>query len=631
MRKYICSAWLLSAIAVVLLIPISNEATAAGTAKMRTDVLSDSALAASLRSAEPASRDPSLVAARREWQQLAASAPANYSKAEVVTSRGFSSAEIQDLADDHGLDILRVEAKVPVDDGNEVFTFSFGARALEQTNGTLASRIDRAVADARRNFETLAATEKDAARSARYRKVSRSLFMLYKVEAIGSNAAFGKIGRDSRIRAVLRTTESPVEGELQAHIALRQQSQGELAKIGIGPDATSRLISPCDSDQVAATFAGSKPSVVNPCQPKPERPDPPPAPANPPWLTGVAVIDNNFHGIQQYVDTNFDTTSTHKATIPTADYFSCNSMSGSNKCPNDLTFTTRGNTGGAYAWGVGISNYGGTGARWQCGWYVQSSYDYGLQWVWRCDWITVQLRDVTVGSATSTFRFGGLSKSIPVSPGSTTTNNFKVSTFAWSGSPVAYDGSFAQCVPLRGLGQPSAPCDPFTINGNYVDGISGFEDKVVIPNPSCTAIVRSGTVSDASSGCFIADSWVSNLPAAYLDTTALDTSLPFTTSQFVASVGSADGKQLRTAAEIPPGAVQKMTNPALDYYWSISFWAYGRNNLIGQSARHLQAVTARDASAYVCLAGTGNAPPLGPAACMFNVDISVVGPDQTFR
>jgi hypothetical protein len=365
--------------------------------------------------------------------------------------------------------------------------------------------------------------------------------------------------------------------------------------------------------------------------PEPELPAPPPPPSAPPAVTGVHVVDTGFNGSQQFVDSYVDNTPMEKSGVPITNFLACNSSVEGNKCPNDMTYTTRGNTGGKSAWSVGLGVYGGSGFRYQCGWFFQPYYDFGYRWQWRCYWVEIQLRTTSVGGVTSAFTFGGLSKAIPLAPGSSETKNHKVSTFAWSGDPIAYEGSPSVCSPYRGFGGPDAPCDPQTVNGNFVLGQTGFEDKIVIPNPACTLFVRTGTLSDANNGCFIADEWVSNLPAPYLDTTALDTRLPFETSKFVASVGSADGKQLRTAAEIPPGAVQKITNSALDYYWSIAFWAYGSNNGVGMSARHLQAVTFYDATADVCRNGTGNAPPYGPAACMFNVDISVVGPDQYFR
>jgi hypothetical protein len=75
----------------------------------------------------------------------------------------------------NGLEVIRVEAKVPIADG-EVFTFSFGSRALEQVDGSLAARIEHAVAQARRKFENMAMTEKNGGKVSRFRQVARGSF-----------------------------------------------------------------------------------------------------------------------------------------------------------------------------------------------------------------------------------------------------------------------------------------------------------------------------------------------------------------------------------------------------------------------------------------------------------------------
>jgi len=246
-------------------------------------------------------------------------------------------------------------------------------------------------------------------------------------------------------------------------------------------------------------------------------------------------------------------------------------------CPNDLAFTPQPATGGFHSWGAAIQNIVG-------GWYLVPTcrwvFDPELhEDVYVCDYFWIFVESRTNGATISRIRWGTQLFSSGVGPLRVSTAAFKA-----SGLPV--------CSTLYTGG--ASPCNPVQSDVTYVPG-SGYEDKIIVPNPNCRLIVRTGTAADRSAGCFVPDAWSSSLPSAYLDTTAFDGATPY-----VAAIGTPRGNNL----------VEGVL-----YEQRIRFWAPGNNNVMGQEARLNAAITTKEPLAPTCLGGLA-----ADTFCFFNVD-----------
>jgi hypothetical protein len=298
--------------------------------------------------------------------------------------------------------------------------------------------------------------------------------------------------------------------------------------------------------------------------------------------------------------------------MPPEFWLNCDSGVPGNRCPNDYTYTTRGITGGTTAWGAAIQQSGGPVNTVECTLvYNWPGNDTVGSYGWYCYRVVYNRPKWTYAAAVSKFSFGPAKTYVPVTVENPNTNPFTISTFAWNGVPQAAHGGPAECRPNGSPWDVARPCQSYDRDGSWVNAQSGFEDKIIIPNPHCTLGSRTGSTLDKNYGCFSADRFITNLPTPYLDTTFLDNG-----GSFTASIGVVNGRLLI---------------PGFPYESRVDGSAKGWENIRGLMARHVQAVTARDDVGAPCLTGVGGAPAGGGAACMFNVDISVVGPDKVFR
>jgi hypothetical protein len=145
-------------------------------------------------------------------------------------------------------------------------------------------------------------------------------------------------------------------------------------------------------------------------------------------------------------------------------------------------------------------------------------------------------------------------------------------------------------------------------NSSYVED-PGYETKVVIDDPACGNTFRN-QLTDGSEGCFIGitDSWGSDLPAPYPDTTLFDPG-----SKFNASIGSADA-----------GAI----NAGTMYVTQISFASSGNPQMtpaigVQPRVRHTGSITSNLENNPLCLEYFS----LNPY-CFFGMDTASVGGDS---
>jgi hypothetical protein len=596
----------------------------AGAQQTTLQRLVGNAAAGSLKTADADLQRARIAAAKLDLSTRAAQFPRELSKAEIVMSRGLTASELQQFTTRRALEVVEIEMQVAVPGSSEVFTFAFSAPSLAAVEGSLSQQIDGAVNEARQRFQEMARNESHRGRSTVYASVAAARFPIYKIAAIGANeklATTAELSRD--VRFVLRRPDGNAADELAAIKALREEQR--LMRSTKQSTEQSLGAPPTDGAAIAVDPAnfGAASCTSRACQPPPP---PPPEPTGPPpVLSGVAFVDSAINANQQFIDPYRDTGSpaptdtSGKIMLPLSFVLACDQSVPNGNCPNDFTYTTREYTRGTFSWGANLRQLGGTALRYECGWYYRPEdrareIPAGVEW--RCGWRAVAAPIKTHGNAAAAFSFGNFTVGIP-SSATGAFEYFPVSTLAWKGPITSADGSSESCIPTRYELAVVTPCAIGTVNGNRVIGTAGFEDKILIPNPNCRLPLsrlgrRFGTVQDASYGCFYPSWSFTNLPASYRDTTASDSEAIFT-----ASMGSADGKQL----------VELFV-----YQWQMIFYADGSmGNVINQPVKHLQAVTARDPTALVCITGTGDAPADSPAACMFNVDNAFVGPDKVFR
>jgi hypothetical protein len=255
-------------------------------------------------------------------------------------------------------------------------------------------------------------------------------------------------------------------------------------------------------------------------------------------------------------------------------------------CPSDLTYTPNANTGGYQAFGVGIHNIPYS-EQWITECYILETWEWDWEagtWVltfyYWCDTYLYVTRAEVSGFAISRIKWGATYATIPNA-------STPLSTLAFKGT------NLANCNPKPGV-IAEAPC---LSNGTYVPS-AGYEDKIIIPD-NCPRAERTGLATDFTDGCFWSQQglWMSDMPAAYQDTTAADRG-----DQFVISVGTA------SAASLNEGTMY--TNRT----W---FGQLGTETIRPGPVRHTGSVTVPRSLAPFCLLYQST---FGQAACMFNVD-----------
>jgi len=581
--------------------------------------LVESSLTAALRVNSEQSGS-AVAKARLDLQTAASQFPREQSKAKVVLSRGFTTAELDSLASKSSLEVLQVEVKIPVPGSDEIYTVMLTGAALEQVDGKIGVRVQNALKTTRANFLKWAAA--DPASGPKFKSLANDPMLIYSFESIGKNDSLEMLAGSNQVRLVQRVSTADVSAELNGLRSLRESMHAD--RVSVSPAGKPPITNLCAAQAATngVTSAGGG-AATNAC---PNDPIEPPDTALP-VPSGVPFVDSGLAGSTQFLDPYRDTEGTANGKI---DYvldndflLGCDSSVTNYHCPNDLTYTATGRfTNGLNAWGAGVRWTGGSVNTVECELVYNPGNDTSNTWGWVCYRVTVTSPKWTYATATMQFAFGTKKVWVPVTIDNPNTVPYYVSTYAWKGPPQGPSGEPAQC-DANGfsLTAPDRPCPVFDRNGNLVTGQSGFEAKIVIPNPSCGLTIRTGTSADKNLGCFSSDSFVTNLPTPYLDTTFEDQPDNTGQNRFVESIGVVDGKQL---VEGRPYNTQIMG--------SMKGWEDVRGNgNPNYYVRHLQAVTVRDSQGTVCLTGVGSSGPGSDAACMFNVDLSKVGPDKFFR
>jgi len=314
---------------------------------------------------------------------------------------------------------------------------------------------------------------------------------------------------------------------------------------------------------------------------------------------GDPVTEALLGGISQYVIGN----SVANAFDNGNNIIQCNSPSAPSRevnCPNDSTYTPNMYTGGYASWGVGIEPI--TAIEWGTDCYLVPVFSGGtdptVSLVLICQSGWNEIPAVTVGRTAARNQWGQITTTA-------STVSDKISTLAFKASDLP------ECVTVHnGFTSPCGP-DP---DVTFVAAPVGYETEVLVDDPRCNMPTfpflnrRTGTTVDIQYGCFtaIAGNWLSNLPAPYLDTNALDPE-----SKFNSATGSAD-----------PAAI--MEGFTYDSY--VTFYSSGNYvNEINMSARPFGSITKGEPGSAACLGALG-----APEFCYFLVDSTPIANSETF-
>lgn len=267
-----------------------------------------------------------------------------------------------------------------------------------------------------------------------------------------------------------------------------------------------------------------------------------------------------------------------------------------NKCPNDATYVPSQFSGGYQAWSVGLAPSYDESTHIECDWeftitWINGELVIGEQLV--CLPVTERFLTGYLGNAVATVEWG----EDVITTGSLSTHPTSVMAFHPNALPPC-NGIILQVV---------AVCTN-TVNSSYVQD-AGYEMDLSFPDPACMPSLpgglRSGSILDKNNGCFYMapGTQISDLPASYQDTTALDPA-----GVFNVGFGSAN------AAGIVPGH---------RYLVQQFFSSTAPSDMIDFSikVRHAGAITIRaDITNAACAAGLNT-----DAFCFFGIDTASVG------
>jgi hypothetical protein len=564
--------------------------------------LARSALRGSLRENDPHVLDERLRQAHRIVADRAARAPDEFGSASVVFNRGLDVADVTGLVSRWDLDLLTAEAKVPAGDVGEVYTLWFSDFA--RFDGPMSQKLERAIGKVRfRYFRQASIAPPD--RRDTLRELAQGDMRFYRLELVGRHASFAALVGDPSVMAVLPDRDArKVEAlhELRAYLDSVEREAGPAPAL---PEVRLR-----SGDPARGTAGPGVPVLTNSglsctwqtadailaCQP-----------SAPPSISGDPTIDHALPRRDGGAAAGTTTASrSGLGAVPQADTYHqwivCGLTSAlpNEKCPNDHTYRPHPDTDGEQAFAAVVYSY-------QEGWHL--FYDCYVYWVedeaggyWEtvCYPYEVYTPAYTIGAAEWYSRWGTRKTTVP----ELLNSQVEISTMAFQ------DAFFPMCDVENTVSE--AYCDPVKPNSTWVP-LAGIEDELLLPNPACLRDVRQGDPSDWDKGCFWPTIAVSNLPAAFLDTTFSDVTLVDdpTKPSYNLAIGSAD-----------PGRIVEGTL----YGHYAEFFAYGTNNVVGRAAWHAVSVDSKIPTSAACTLGGG-----ADAFCYFPVDSSRVSSIVTFQ
>jgi hypothetical protein len=164
--------------------------------------LGRSALAGYIRDDTPDALDAAIERGRQQMAEVARHAGKREIVSTTVFRTGIGHRELATLAADHGLEVVRIELKVPSGGGPQVMTVSIGPDDLLRFEAPLEERLRRAIGRVRLEFlQTSEATS--GAEAERFRRIAMvSDPRIFRAELIGQSARMGAFARDPAVLVV---------------------------------------------------------------------------------------------------------------------------------------------------------------------------------------------------------------------------------------------------------------------------------------------------------------------------------------------------------------------------------------------------------------------------------------------
>jgi hypothetical protein len=559
---------------------VVTAGTTVTTAEVRTPARQDlaaDALQGVLHTADPGMLAQTVRRAHRTVADRAAQAPDATGSASVVFAAGLTTAELAAFADKRGLSVYAIEVKVPV--GADVHTMWFNDVA--SVPGTTATKLDRITGAARLRYFQQA----DAAPAAQRQGLTRLAggdYRVYRAELVGTNAGMAALVGDAAVRVVLPDADDRKVTALRGAQASAAAVEKAVPGTEIALDRTASAARGTPVTTSTGQNCAWQADGVLACQ----------APART-TVSGDAAVDAALPTTAGSTVVGDRSAPAKPASVQddSSLWVGCNNGSDGQSCPNDNTYRPHPNTGGAEAFGVSVTNYQANQVIYICyaEWVPDPTGDAtGGYWQYYCYPYAVITQAFTFGAARWDSRWGTQQTTIAAVGASR-----PISTLAYK-----FVDGLQPCVVQQFLA--TAECSRALQNSVFVPN-TGLEDELLMGNPNCgpTPILgRKGTEEDRGNGCFYPSYAATTLPSAFLDTTFGDG------QQYNLAIGS--------------------SNPALlaegrTYSSYAEFWAYGNNNMIGQTAFHSVAVDSRVTDSLICRQ-KNNADPF----CYFPVDSSRV-------
>ena len=259
------------------------------------------------------------------------------------------------------------------------------------------------------------------------------------------------------------------------------------------------------------------------------------------------------------------------------------------KCPSDATYTPAAATGGSQSWGVGVVKM--FLEDWEIECRVEWEFNPWAPWfiepVVICEPVPTMVPAGTWGMAMAVLKWGE--------------DNSATQAFSNEATSVLafHESLLDNCNPI--ITPPDAVCFDQS-DSSYVED-NGYEVDITISDPACTppTILRVHGQSDYDNNCFTYFQYgqVSNLPAAYKDTTLGDSA-----SVLSIGFGSAEGWAI---------------DPGTTYIVRQFFSSKAQPNMIDTIGTHSGAISTRfDVPGLNCTVAS-------PENCLFAVDTASVG------
>lgn len=175
--------------------------------------LSISAIEGYIRTVNPSDRARRVQGARETLQARASAAPDQETSAAIFFRNGFTPADVEQLATEHGVEISSAELKAVAGSDRRVFTIFIGSDDLLVLPGPLSERLKSAIGHYRAEFLKLSEVA-PSDEAERYRELaSNRSIRCFRVDVIGKIKSMNAMSSNPRVAAsFLQENPDLVEG-----------------------------------------------------------------------------------------------------------------------------------------------------------------------------------------------------------------------------------------------------------------------------------------------------------------------------------------------------------------------------------------------------------------------------------